>query len=422
MTGDGGLGGGDVAFGEVHGLAGLAEGGFDAEPVFAGGGGDAEVFLDLSFLADEVFGDGGECGVGGAEFLFLMGEPFVAGGDVVFVAVDEGGEFAFAFGVEADAVFSGVDEILAFVELVAKGSEEGFHFAEVGAFCGDIGFFVADAVFGFGLGGAEGGDAGVEGVAFRGEVAEFSGVEVGVEDEDILVEVLPAAGFGGLALAGAHLAFEFCEDVVDAEEIGFGVFEFAEGLAFFGFAFGDAGGFLEDLAAVFGFGAEEHVDFALLHDAVGAATDAGVHEELVDVLEAAGVAVEFVFAFAVAEDAAGDADLIEGDAEVFFAVVEDETDLGHAEGFAFIGAVEDYVGHFAAAEGFGGGFAEGPADPVDDVGFAAAVWADDGRDAFMEVDLRLIGEGFESVEFETFQAHILEILTISFPEREGLGE
>jgi hypothetical protein len=40
----------------------------------------------------------------------------------------------------------------------------------------------------------------------------------------------------------------------------------------------------------------------------------------------------------------------------------------------------------------------------------------------MEVDLRLIGEGFESVEFETFQAHILEILTISFPEREGLGE
>jgi hypothetical protein len=26
------------------------------------------------------------------------------------------------------------------------------------------------------------------------------------------------------------------------------------------------------------------------------------------------------------------------------------------------------------------------------------------------------------VEFETFQAHILEILTISFPEREGLGD
>ena len=39
-------------------------------------------------------------------------------------AVDEGGELAFPFGVEADAVFSGVDEILAFVELVAKGSEE----------------------------------------------------------------------------------------------------------------------------------------------------------------------------------------------------------------------------------------------------------------------------------------------------------
>ena len=214
-----------------------------------------------------------------------------------------------------------------------------------------------------------------------------------------------AAGFGGLALEGAHLAFHFGDDVGDAEEVGFGVVELAEGFFFLGFEFGDAGGFFEDSAAVFGFGREEHVDLALGHDGVGGAADAGAGEEVVDVFEAADGAVDAVFGAAIAEDAAADGDFVVVDAEGLLTIGHGEDDFGHADGLAFVGAVEDDVGHFIAAEGFGGGFAEDPADGVDDVGFAAAIGADDAGDAFVEVKLGFVSEGLEAVDEEGLEVH-----------------
>jgi len=172
-----------------------------------------------------------------------------------------------------------------------------------------------------------------------------------------------------------------------------------------GFVFGDAGGFFKDFAAVFGFGGEELVDFSLLHDGIGGAADAGVHEEGLDVFEAADFAVEFVFAGAVAEDAAPDGDFGVVDAKLALAVGEGEEDFGHAQGFAGVGAVEDEVGHFASAQGAGGLFAKHPADGVKDVGFAAAIGADNGGDAGVEFQLDAVGKGFESCQLDVFQKH-----------------
>ena len=61
--------------------------------------------------------------------------------------------------------------------------------------------------------------------------------------------------------------------------------------------------------AVLGRRLQEHVDLALLDDAVGLRAQAGAGEQVADVAEPAGMAVDQVLALAAAVDAAGDVDL-----------------------------------------------------------------------------------------------------------------
>ena len=117
--------------------------------------------------------------------------------------------------------------------------------------------------------------------------------------------------------------------------------------------FGDAGGLFEDLAPVGRFEGEDLVDAALPDIGIALAAEAGVHEQLVDVLEAGKLLVDIVFALAGAEIAAGDHDLGGLDAKAGVGVVEDEGGLGVADGGALGGAAEDDVFHLRAAQGAG---------------------------------------------------------------------
>ena len=64
------------------------------------------------------------------------------------------------------------------------------------------------------------------------------------------------------------------------------------------------------------------------------------------------------------------------------------------------GAVEDDVGHLAAAQALGRLLAEDPADRVDDVALARPVRPDDAGDARREVEPGLVGERLEADQFE----------------------
>jgi hypothetical protein len=108
-------------------------------------------------------------------------------------------------------------------------------------------------------------------------------------------ERLVAAGLGDLALERVHPALLLGEHVGNAQQVGLGVFEFAQRLLFLALELGDAGGLLEHRAAFLGLRGKDLVDLALRHDRVGGAADAGVHEHVVDVLEAAKRAVDPVF-------------------------------------------------------------------------------------------------------------------------------
>src|SRR5207249_12237174 len=70
-----------------------------------------------------------------------------------------------------------------------------------------------------------------------------------------------------------------------------------------------------------------------------------------------------------------------------------------------IAAAEEDVLHPIAAQALGALFAHYPGDRIGDVALAASVRADDGGNALVEGKLRLVGEGFESVDFQAFKAH-----------------
>ena len=120
-------------------------------------------------------------------------------------------------------------------------------------------------------------------------------------------------------------------------------------------------------------------------------------------LSRADLAVDEVFAFAGAIDAAGDLHFLGVGGELALAVVEGHGDFGQPEAAARSGAVEDDVGHFAAAQAFGGLLAENPADGIDDVALARAVRPDDGGDAVAELEDGLVGKALEADEFEAFE-------------------
>ena len=135
----------------------------------------------------------------------------------------------------------------------------------------------------------------------------------------------------GLALQRADLALHLFDDVADAEEVGFGRLELAHRLLLLALVFRDAGGFFENGAPIFRARAEDEVDLALLHDGVGAAADAGIGEEALDVAQAADGLVQEIFRIAVAEDAARDAHFVPVDAELLRAIGEGERNFGEAD-------------------------------------------------------------------------------------------
>jgi hypothetical protein len=248
--------------------------------------------------------------------------------------------------------------------------------------------FGGKLAFEFGIADFEPTDGNDEFVALSGELDEFLVAEVAVEHAGVGGECLVTAGLGDLAAEGIHPALLLGKHVGNAEEVRLGEFEFAERFLFLALELGDAGGLFEHRAAFFRLGGEDLVDLALRHDRVGGAADAGVHEQVMDVLEAAERAVDAVFRASVAEDPAGEGNLVVIDLQRAFAIGHGQGDFCHAEGLAFLGAVENDVCHFAAAEGLGGGFAEHPADGIDDVRLAAAVRADDAGDALWRIRTR----------------------------------
>src|SRR5205823_8562770 len=130
---------------------------------------------------------------------------------------------------------------------------------------------------------------------------------------------------------------------------------------------------------LFGLRLDDARDHALLDDRVRPRTESGAEENIVDVAAADRNIVDVIAGIAVAREKPLDRQLGVLSplyADPAFAVVEEELDGCTSHRLAMVGAVENHILHRFAAQRRRFRFAEHPADRVDDVGFAAAVWTD----------------------------------------------
>ncbi len=217
---------------------------------------------------------------------------------------------------------------------------------------------------------------------------------------------LVVAGLTGGELHAAQSLLVFLNDVLHAKKVLIDALQAALRLFLANLVLTDAGGLLKNLPPVGRVRLKQDVDAALLDDAVGVDADAGVHEQFLDILEPADLLVQEVLAIAGAIEPPGNDDLGLVRREQVVRIVEGQVDLGEPQTFAGAGTVEDHVEHLLAAEALGGLLAEDPLDGIDDVGLAAAVGADDGRNPRAEVQLGLIGEALETSGGETLEDHL----------------
>ncbi len=167
----------------------------------------------------------------------------------------------------------------------------------------------------------------------------------------------------------------------------------------------DARGLLDEPAPLLGAGVQHGVELPLPDDHVHLAPEAGVAQQLLHVEQPARLAVDRVFAAAVAEQSAGDRDLRVLDREGAIRVVDGEDDLGATQRTLGRRAGEDDVLHLAAAERLRPLLAHHPRERIHDVRLARPVRADDTGHPLLEGEGGGVGEGLEALEGQALEIH-----------------
>ena len=211
---------------------------------------------------------------------------------------------------------------------------------------------------------------------------------------------------------GLHLELQLGDLVVDPDQVLVRMDQLPLCLLLPVAVAGDAGGLLKDLPAVGRLDGQDLVNPALADDGVALPAQAGVHEQLVDVLEAHRAAVDVVFALPRAVVPPGDHHLRLLHVEDVGGVVQHQGDLGIPRLAALGRAAEDDVLHLAPPQGPGGLLPHHPADGVRDIGFARPVGAHNGGDVLAEGEHRLVGKGLEALDLQCFQIQLIHLCLI----------
>ena len=332
----------------------------------------------------------------------VAGEAGLGAFRLARVALRKRFQFLRALLVDADQFPRAGQRAGGFRSRIHCGGDAPFHRGHVLAQLGRAGFGLLHADAKFFLARRMGFQLGFQRRQRGVEFAEPALGQPDVARAQLVLEALVALGLADLALQRNDLALHFLDDVAQPQQVRLGVLQLAQGLFLVGLVLADAAGLLEHFAAVVGARAEDLVDAPLLHHAVGIRAQARVHEQALDVLQAARGLVDEILAFAGAEHAARHRHLVVFRPQDRFAVGQRQAHLGHRQRLGLVGAVEDHVGHGAAAQRLRALFAQHPADRVRHVALAAAVRAHDRHHSGFEHQLRPLGEALEPDHFECF--------------------
>ena len=202
---------------------------------------------------------------------------------------------------------------------------------------------------------------------------------------------------GSLLLQGAHPLFQFGENIPQAQEIFL-----CPGQPRLGFLLpvaeaGNPCGLFKNLPPVLAAGGHHAVDFSLPDHGVAVPAQAGIHKQLVDVLQAHRRPVQQVFAFAGAVVPPGNGHLVPVEGKAAVPVVHREGYLRKALGLPVRGSVENKALHPGAAKRPGGLLPQDPADRVGNIAFSAAVRPHNRGHAAVEGQRCFIRKGFEAL-------------------------
>src|SRR5262249_14856226 len=159
--------------------------------------------------------------------------------------------------------------------------------------------------------------------------------------------------------------------------------------------------FFEKKPALGGLGLDQRTDPTLADHCAGMSAACGVGKQQLDVASACFAAVDSECRAAAPLDAPDDLDhfaVVEGKGRVTSAVVDCQNDFGDVAGRALVGAGENHIIHFAAAQASGRILAHNPAQSLDQVRLAAAIRPDDAGQAGPDGQFDRVDEGFEADE------------------------
>ena len=123
-----------------------------------------------------------------------------------------------------------------------------------------------------------------------------------------LFVLLIKLGFPGLTACLFELMIDFVDFVGQAEQILIDPLMSALNFLFSSIESADSGGFVEQDAALHGRILQERFNPSLFDDAVRLGAESGAAENLFDVFEADGLAIDEIFSFAAPIDTSGDMD------------------------------------------------------------------------------------------------------------------
>ena len=271
-------------------------------------------------MPSERFNHLSQQGIGLLDLLLLSADFFFCLGDIRSVPLNQCRRFAGALAICLDPALRGKDPVPDRLNLVAGHGRRGIQLLKTLPESRELALLRRDLLLMDGPGGIALGELKPEVFHFGREIPVIPVGEMRVKCAEILHQRLVSPRLSRLPLKRSDLAFDFLDDVLHADEVHFRVFQLPERLLFLGFVFCDSSGFLEDCAPVLGPAAQDEVDLPLLHDRVGAPSDAGIHEELVDILQPADGFIQEIFTLAVTVDPASDPDFVPVRAQFLFAL------------------------------------------------------------------------------------------------------
>ncbi len=206
-----------------------------------------------------------------------------------------------------------------------------------------------------------------------------------------------------------ELAPQLVGEILDTGQIGLHGVQFAQRLLLALAMFQNAGRLLDERAAAGGIGVQHRIQLALSDDDVHLTADTGVGEQILHVEQPAGVAVDLVFAAAVAEHRPRNGDLGVVDGKCTVGIVDGQGHLCPAQRRAAGRPGENDVLHLAAAQRLGPLLTHDPRKSVHHIGFTRPVRADHAGDAGLEAQRRGGGEGLEPAQGQALEVHAVRL-------------